>query len=137
MRGKLATLAMLLAVSTACAAPKRAITLICNGTMQTRDATDANSPQDIDKPVKGIGIVVDLTARQVMGVEIAGKITGVNAASISFKDSPESGGRLFTSGDIDRVGGNVTVHIQAKDAQDKIIDQWSYKLLCKPAKRMF
>jgi hypothetical protein len=137
MRGILSTLAMLLIVSTACAAPKRAITLICNGALQTHDASDANSAQDVEKPIKNLGIIVDLAARKVMGVEVAGKITDVNAASISFKDDPESGGRPVTSGNIDRVGGSVTAQVQVKDAQDKIIDHRSYKLLCKPAKRMF
>ena len=119
-RSCFAALIVLIATSAASSAErgrKGVLTFVCSGT-QTYSKGAA-------EPVPNIGLVIDLTAREVTG-GFGGKIVEVDAGTIYWRERL-SDGTTFVFGSIDRVTGEVSA--QRGNTE--------FHLLCKPAKPMF
>jgi hypothetical protein len=131
MRVCLAVAAMLLATSSTWTAEKGTLTLVCNGTYETVSSGGPHGPFSSEpQPVTSLGVVVNFSEHEVNSVEFDAPIQEIDGASVSFKDLPN-----MVWGHVDRVTGELYAFKQIALPSGETTN-YTYRLHCKPAKRM-
>jgi hypothetical protein len=125
-------IATLLVTSSAWPALKGSLTLVCNGTYETTSSGGPNGPYSSEpRPVTSLGVVVNFYEHEVESVEFNAPIQGIDGASVVFKDFPN-----MTWGSVDRVTGELYAFKQISLPSGERTN-YTYRLHCKPGKRMF
>jgi hypothetical protein len=127
----IALTAMVACFSIAAQAADTTLMLACEGTKTFR-MEGGNYPLEKTDPIS-LGIIVNLTARTVTGLDEPLTITSINESTIRFDYFHKySDGTLVTiGGTIDRLTGDMA----ATSAFRTSI--WIYSLKCRPTQRMF
>jgi hypothetical protein len=127
-------IAMLPATSSAWSAQKGSLTLVCNGTYDAQTFGGIlTQTVESRNDVKDLGVVINFSEQEVESVRFSGHITGIDGASIAFKNPGDS---LPMGGTFDSVSGKVEAY-ELVSRSDGEKTNYFYHLQCKSTKRMF
>jgi hypothetical protein len=111
------------------AAETAVLTLSCDGTV-TRLSLDSDKPER----VASMGLLVNLPEGTVSGFAHVARVDMIGEVYVDFSGQS---GNWSIHGSIDRIAGSVTATTATRDSENRLLDQREWKLICKPAKRLF
>jgi hypothetical protein len=113
------------------AAETAVLTLSCDGTVTRLKVTGDDKPER----VINMGLLVNLPEGTITGFQYVARVTIIGEVYVDFSGG-FGGWSIY--GSLDRITGSVTAETASRDSKTgALIEERQWKLVCKPAKRLF